>query len=246
MLPRVRRELFPYLQYQLYLPRYAVLENLATFGQSESVRTGPAASALFELPLRAYGSSSDSFAVAGGLGYTWAHRNALLQVAVAPSARLEEGRVVDQLLLAEVRGATPPWLLGRLVLRAVWQGRRGDTSQQAVSLGGDSGLRGYPSQAFQLVGASLLRGNLEYRTLPLLWRSVQMGALLFYDAGAVYVDVKEIDVHHAVGFGLRLLFPQFNRYPYRLDLGFPLDRAGFRLQLTIGSGQAVPLTAVEG
>ncbi len=245
VLPRVRREVFPYLHYQLYLPRYAVFENLATFGQSESVRTGPAAAALFELPLGAFGSSSDSLVASGGLGYTWARGDALLDVAVEPSARLENGRVVDQVLLAEVRGATPPWLLGRLVLRGVWQGRRRDTSQQAVSLGGDSGLRGYKSQFFQLPGASLLRGNLEYRTLPLLWRSVQVGAILFYDAGALYLRVKEIEAHHAAGVGLRLVFPQFNRYPFRFDLGVPLDRAGFELMFTVGTSQAVPLTAIE-
>lgn len=244
VLPRVRREAFPYLSYQLYLPRYAVFENLASFGQSETVRTGPAAEMVFELPLRAFGSSTDSFVVGGGLGYVLAGSGALFDVGITPSARLEQGRAVDQLLVAKLRGATPPWLLGRLVLRAEWQGRRNDTSRAAVSLGGDNGLRGYVSQAHQLEGASLLKANLEYRTLPLQWRSVHLGAVLFYDAGAVYTDVKRLG-GHAAGLGLRLFFPQFSRGAYRFDLGIPLDEPGFQVLVSFGSGQAVALTTDE-
>jgi hypothetical protein len=241
----VRREVYPLVGYSLFLPRYRVFQHLATFGQSETVRVGPALSMTFEFPLRALGSSSDSFVVGAGAGFVWAEWDALVELSATPSARMEEGRVVDQVLTAELRGATPAILLGRLVLRATWQGRRNDTGNTLVSLGGDNALRGYRSQEFQEAGANLLRANLEYRTLPLQWRSLHLGGVLFYDAGDVYESKKPLELHHAVGCGLRTLFPQFNRNVFRFDVGIPLDRACCDVLVTFGSGQAVALTAAE-
>jgi hypothetical protein len=44
---------------------------------------------------------------------------------------------------------------------------------------------------------------------------------------------------------MRVLFPQLNRMPFRIDVGFPLDEGGFAVELSYGSDQAVRLTALE-
>jgi hypothetical protein len=245
VLPRTRRELFPYIGYALFLPRFVVFENLATFGQSENVQVGPNVKLGFELPLRAFGSSSDSFVPWGELRYVWAGANTLGEAAIKPSARLENGRVVDQYINGEVRGATASFMLGRLVFRGTWEGRRYFTSNVLVTLGGDNGLRGYGSRAVQKRNGNLFRANFEYRTLPLCWQSVHLGAVLFYDVGSVYRKLTDVEVRNAVGAGLRLLFPQFNRYAFRFDFGIPLDRKCCSLVFSFGSGQALPLSAVE-
>jgi hypothetical protein len=144
-----------------------------------------------------------------------------------------------------LRGVTPEWLLGRLVLRTTWDLQRRDSSRTQVTLGADNGLRGYTTGAFRVIGGSRLRGNLEYRTLPLVIASVHFGGVLFYDAGSVYRALADARFHHAAGFGLRLLFPQLNRTPFRADLGIPLDQSGFALMLSYGTEQAVPITAAE-
>jgi hypothetical protein len=41
------------------------------------------------------------------------------------------------------------------------------------------------------------------------------------------------------------LFPQFNRYPLRIDLGIPLGENGFAVGLSYGSDQAIALTATD-
>jgi hypothetical protein len=75
--------------------------------------------------------------------------------------------------------------------------------------------------------------------------ALHLGGVIFYDAGSVYTDLDKIELHHSAGAGVRLLFPQFNPTPFRLDFGVPLDQEGFTVVLSYGSDQAVPLTASD-
>lgn len=245
VLPRVRRQVFPKISYGLWLPRYAVLENLSTFGQSEGLRLGPELKATFAAPLEAFGSSSDSLVFTANAGYVWSRHNALLEVAAGAGTRLEDGRAGDQKLTLMTRGATPPFLLGRLVGIVSYVGRRRDSADTLVALGGDNGLRGFGANELYVRGGSSLRGSTEYRTLPLELSSVHIGGVLFYDVGGVYTSFEKLRVHHAVGTGVRVLFPQFNRYPFRLDVGVPIGEGGFAVGLSYGSDQAVALTAAD-
>jgi len=246
VMPKKRRDLFPFVGYGLYLTRYVVFEDLATYGQSESVRIGPRISAVMEFPLRTFGSSTDSYVPYGELGYVLAKWDALFEVALNASARLEDGRVVDQLLETLARGATPSMLLGRLVASLKWEVRRADTNNTTVSLGGDNGLRGYDSQQIRSEGSDdLILGNIEYRTPPLKWKSVHLGLVLFYDVGSVYQRLDEIKLYHDAGVGLRALFPQFYPYLFRLDFGVPLNKTSHEIMFSFGSPQAVTLHADE-
>ncbi len=248
LLPRTRRQVYPELGYALSLPRYAVLENLSTFGQSENVRVGPELQAAVSFPLEAFGSSTDSALFAASAGYVWSQHNALVEANLSAGTRLEEGRPIDQKLGAYARGATPPWLIGRLVGFMSYSGRQRDSARSAVTLGGDNGLRGYKAGAVLGYGASKLRFNAELRTLPLELQSIHIGGVAFYDAGSVYSDIDRLSWEHSVGTGVRLLFPQFNRNPFRLDFGVPLDGSGFTISIeyfSYGSDQAVALTAAD-
>jgi hypothetical protein len=245
VLPRVRRQGYPKIGYSLWLPRYAVLENLSTFGQTESVRIGPELKASFAAPLEAFGSSTNSLVFSASAGYVWAHSNALLEASASAGTRLEEGRPGDQKLSLLARGATPPFMLGRLVASLHYEGQRRDTDRAYVTLGGDNGLRGYDASELFVKGGSRIRGSTEYRTLPLELSSVHIGGVLFYDVGGVYPRIERLRLHHAVGTGVRVLFPQFNRYPFRLDVGVPLDRGGFAVGFSYGSDQAIALTATD-
>jgi hypothetical protein len=250
VLPRVRRSAYPFARYRLDLPTYAVFTNLGTFGQSEPVQTGPRLDARFELPLSAFGSSSNGFVTRGSLGYVWAQHDALLDVVTSAAARLDAGQLVDEHGLLRVRGASPtlPWVRGRLVFRGIWDERRRDTQRTLVALGGDTGLRGYSLGHFYGFGASYLVANVEYRTPPLALQSVHLGLVAFYDAGSVYRDFSQARGHHAAGLGLRVLLPQFNRYVFRLDCGAPLDSPGFGVVLSMfsyGSEQPIALTPGE-
>jgi hypothetical protein len=246
ILPRTRREIGPVLSYELFMPTYATYENLSSYGVSENVRTGPTVEASVGFPLALFGSSTDSVVFRARYGYVLSIGDFLAEASLEGSARLEDGRVVDQVLETELRGATPRFGFLRLVWRGRWIGRRNDTSQPLVTLGGDDGLRGFVSQALAVKGdGNLVSGNLELRTAPIVLWSVHVGAVLFYDVGAVYESTHDIAVHHAVGLGLRVMFPQFNRLPFRFDAGVPIGEDAFSVGPSFGSTQAVPLTAYE-
>ena len=206
------------------------------------MRVGPTASFGTSVPLRAFGSSTNSIRFSSGLGYVLADGEGLLEGALGAGSSFEDGRVVDQALSGLLRGATPAWLVARLVAYASWSGRRRDTGNSVVTLGGDNGLRGYDSAAFLAIGGERMRGNLELRSLPLVFASIHLGGVLFYDFGSVYTSLRTAELHHSVGAGLRLLFPQINRTPFAIDVGLPLE-GGFGVLVSYASEQAVPLTS---
>jgi hypothetical protein len=248
VLPKGRRDAYPFARYRLGLPNYAVFTNLTTFGQSENVQTGPSIDGLVGLPMRAYGASSDGMVVRSTLGYVWARDDALFDVLGQGLSRLESGAVVDQVGVVRLRAATPSWpaLFGRFVARFSWDVRHNDTQRTFVALGGDNGLRGYAAQRFYALGGRRILGNLEYRSRPWQIQSVHLGAVGFYDIGSVYRALARAEFHQALGLGLRVLFPQFNHSVFRVDFGVPLERAGgVGMLLSYSSDQLVPLTAAE-
>jgi outer membrane protein assembly factor BamA len=61
--------------------------------------------------------------------------------------------------------------------------------------------------------------------------------VLFYDAGSAFE--RRPSMVHSVGVGLRVLFPQFNVFPFRLDFGYVLndDRPPIGGRFSFTSGQ---------
>jgi hypothetical protein len=101
-------------------------------------------------------------------------------------------------------------------------------------LGGDSRPRGYVSASFR--GGSGFAASLELRTFGVNVLSARVGAVAFYDVGGTGDSVKDGALHHSVGAGLRVLFPQVNRQCFRVDWAAPL---------TAGSGR-IPDRALPG
>jgi len=254
VLPRSRRELYPYFRADTFVADYVRFLDLAAFGLSEDVRTGPWASLFFAAPLEAFGSADDALVWDVSAGWIaappspWGRGHGLVDVALGHSGRLEQSVVIDQTYRLRARAATPPFLLGRLVASAELSLRERDPDRSLVTLGGDNGLRGYGSQAFFGFGADRLKANVELRTPPFVLGSIHFGGVLFYDAGAVGDLVggdDPFDVHQAVGVGLRVMMPQINRFVFRFDVGFPLEGDVFTVLLNVGTNHAVPLTALE-
>lgn len=249
VLPAVRRTLFPFAAYHAFSPKHRVYEDLDTYGVSEAVRLGPSLSVVMGAGSKAIVSSSDTVFASGAVGIALDPLDGLFETAVEGAARWEEGDVVNRVLAARVRYASAPAFLGRFVLRADVSFRRDDITNAFVSLGGDNGLRGYPSRAFFAFGASSAQSTIEWRSLPVDIFSAQLGVAAFYDAGALFSlddaadlspeDLAAFGVHHSVGVGVRFLLPQFNRGVYRVDFAVPLDDAGFRVQFSVGDTQAV-------
>ena len=245
VLPRQRRQLYPFASWSAFTPEYTTFVDLASFGLSEDVRLGPWGTAQLYLPLEAFGSSDDGLLYGLSAGFVAAPGGGLVDVYGELSGRLEQSEAIDQVYGVRVRGATPRLPFGRLVASAQLEARAHDSARTLVTLGGDNGLRGYPSQAFYAYGGHRARLNAELRTRPLVIASAHLGAVAFWDGGAVWSGGSAPTLHHSAGLGLRVLFPQFNRFTFRLDVAAPLDGEGFTVLATFGSLQAVPLTSAE-
>lgn len=245
VMPLPRTEIGPTFSYEIWTPRYVTFENLSTFGQSENVRVGPLATLSTRVPLAALGSSRDAWVFQASAGFVIAPGGFLLELRALGRTRYERTGLLDQRFETLFRGATPVLFRGfRLVARSSLEARRNDSTNAFVTLGAGNGLRGYRSQEIYGNGASRFLTNVELRTLPIEWQAVHVGAVVFYDVGSVYESLREARFYHAVGLGLRVLFPQFNRYPFSFDGGTSWD-PGFRFVPTVTSGQVIPMTAIE-
>jgi len=177
----------PRLSWTSFSREFRTVEDLRSYGVSEDVRLGPASYLGLSLPLAALGSTYTALEVEAGLGWTLAFGDqGIVDLLAGPEGRVEGGALINRELLLRARVASPVLgKLGRLVSRVDWLARAEDTRNRVLSLGGDNGLRGYPSQAFLVQGADRVRGNLEWRSRPLVWSFLHLGLVGFYDAGAV-------------------------------------------------------------
>ncbi len=248
VLPEVREEGYPFVSWEVFDPTWVVFHELGAFGIAEEVRVGPWSSASFWAPLKTFGSRVDALSWTLAAGFVGAPKvggdRALIDVMGSLAGRLEAGQVIDQRYELRLRGATPRFF-GRIAISAHLELRHRDSFRTLVTLGGDNGLRGFPSQALFGFGADRFRFSAEWRTPPFVLGSVHFGGVLFYDAGGVGELPDAMTLDHAVGVGLRLLFPQFNRFVFRIDLGVPVGGEAFSVLVSIGSTQLLPLTPLE-
>lgn len=250
VLPPSRDQLYPYLRWQFFTPTWTTFTDLAAYGITEDARAGLGLELALAFPLEAFGSDVDALTYELGLTWTFAPRaqgqrdGPLVELFSGLYGRVEQGELIDQVYRVRLRGASPRLFFGRLVVSADAEGRVADSARALVTLGGDNGLRGYPSQYFYAFGGDRLRLNVEARTPPWVLGSVHLGGVVFWDLGGVADRFSDMSLSSSLGLGLRVLLPQFNRFAFRVDVGFPLE-GGATALLSFGSNQMVPLTALE-
>jgi hypothetical protein len=223
---------YPALEWRSYRNDFLRVLDLESFSLQEDVRLGY----FFDVELypvtRAVGSSRDFMGVYAEAGYTLPIRDGLLRLDVQTTteAAFDGAGVIQGSIDATSFLASPRTPLGRLVFSARVLDRYADYLNDLTYLGADTRLRGYPSSYFR--GRNLVAANLEYRSRPLeIWK-VQVGGVAFYDVGDAFDCWSSTDasctgtplsIAHDVGFGLRVLFPTFDRIVFRADVGFPIS-----------------------
>ena len=111
--------------------------------------------------------------------------------------------------------------LGRLVFDGGFLNRYENYLNRLSFLGGDTRLRGFPSEI--LAGKDIAVMNFEARSRPVEILSCQLGGVLFYDVGDAFNGWSNIVLKSSAGFGIRGLFPQLDRLVLRADVGFPIS-----------------------
>jgi hypothetical protein len=221
------------LTYGFFTPKYRSLRNVQSYDLAEDVRFGPDFDVSAGFGLEALGGSANYQRAGISLGWTfpWC-RDGFVRPAVGVSGKRQVGIIdsdyIDNSASASLRVVTPTYWYARVVAAmstATTWNRSVPGLPGPFFLGSDNGLRGYLINEFE--GQRLAQGNLEVRSIPAPLWFFRVGAVLFYDAGAVPDTWKTFSVaqhlHHDVGLGFRALIPQSNRELFRFDLAFPLD-----------------------
>lgn len=239
LLPRSDLASFVTTEYTLFRPTFATLRNYDTFAFSEDFRTGPELFTELQAAAQFIGSDNDFLRGTVGAGYTHVADGFVMAVAAETGARwdLTDDDVIDRYVGGVARLASPELGPVRLHLagRATVQFNR--VTSALSQLGGDSGLRGFPSGAF--LGESTILGHFEVRTGALEILMQYIGAVFFVDVGTIYDEGDEAPFLADVGVGLRWVAPQAQRFAYRFDYGFPLAGGEFFPGVfSFGLGQA--------
>lgn len=219
--------------YGFFTPRFRSLRNIQSYDLAEDIRFGPDFSVSVGLGLESLGGSANYQRASASVGWTfpWC-RDGFVRPSVGIGGKRQPGLIdsdfVDANASAALRIVTPTYWYARLVASlstaTAWN-RSIPGLPGPFFLGSDDGLRGYLINEFD--GQRLARGNFELRSIPTPLWFLRVGAVVFYDVGAVPDTWRTFSVakhvHHDAGVGLRALIPQSNRELFRFDLAFPLD-----------------------
>lgn len=219
----------PFVQLESYEERFLETIELETLGLQEEFRLG------HEALLRVYpasthvGSSRDMLGVLAGVSYTQALGDGLARVVATSTIEYARDRKHQMVSDLSLRVASPRLGFGRLIFDSVVAGRAFNYLNRRYAIGGEDRLRGYPLGGAELAGGESQRGadvfvmNVEFRTRGVDILSAQCGLAAFYDVGDAADSLSELDTKQSVGLGLRILFPQLDRYVLRADWAMPLS-----------------------
>jgi hypothetical protein len=213
---------YPYVDLHAYKTDFTQVLDFETLGLQEDFRLG------HDLWLKLYpvttglGSTRTFMGIGGGAYYTVPFGDGLARAGVETIVEAESERVADMVIDGKQRIVTPRVGFGRLVFDGHQVFRPRDSLNRVSFLGGEGRLRGYPTN--YTFGQNVVAYTLEFRTRPVEILSVQLGGALFWDTGDAYDNWSDVSLKHGAGFGMRMLFPQFDRYIFRADVGFPVSK----------------------
>jgi hypothetical protein len=226
ILPFSERAGMLFAGYQYYRADFQQLIDIDSFAVTEDFRLGPSFTGELRWASRALGFNSAFAQASLTAAYARYAGDDLLTLSAGAGSRhqAEAGLGTPWVssswtLLAS--NVSPRFGFLRLHSAARLRRRWNDLDRGFDTLGGDGGLRGYPSG--YLRGANSWGANLELRTAPVLWAGLYFGAATFLDAGDASDSWSQIGMHTSGGAGLRVLIPQFNRAVLRVDLGLPFE-----------------------
>jgi hypothetical protein len=229
-LPADRTLVAPFLRYEAVQDDYKQASNLNLIGRPEYLALGWYAAVELGRAATQLGSTQDISLYSASLskGLRLAPDGALLASATL-SGEYADGRTDREVMGASLRlyqrsgGGTVSYMA--LAADAT---RYADATQY-LSLGGDSGLRGYPTN-YQL-GARRVLFTAERRFYSdwYPFRLVRVGGAVFYDVGRAWGEPYQTaaSAHWPadIGFGLRLLSARSSSgTTVHVNLAFPLER----------------------
>jgi hypothetical protein len=222
-LPRSEDATFLTASVRAWEGRFEVLRDVDSYALSEDFQVGHSLGATLRYAPPLLASAAHFAEVGLTARYRLRLGESLSTLSAAASVRraLDAGRWTNRRWAVEAQQVSPRVLGGRFVARGLLDVNIDDLSERVLLLGGANGLRGTLPEAYSGRRMALL--NLEYRGAPLILHTVHLGGVLFFDTGSAFLRGPRFV--HTVGVGLRLLFPQFNTFPFSFDFGYVLNDA---------------------
>jgi hypothetical protein len=214
----------PYVEYSFFTPKYMTVRNIGTYELAEDVRLGPTFDISLAQALSPLGSTHTF--TRPSLSGSWTFPlgdNGYISPSAGTSLRIQpmdNHDTIDNTAQVSARAVTPPLGIVRLVISSSLETRWHDTQNAYYTIGSDSGLRGYPINAFY--GQRRFSTIVEARTQPLPWWVLRLGMVAFYEAGGSANSLDEVTLYQDVGLGVRMLIPQTSRELFRFDVALPL------------------------
>lgn len=242
VLPRSERVSSPFISYVVFTPRFVTFRDVETFDLPEDRSLGPSLILYLGWSEPALGSGRRFLDLSGTLAFDAeiGHRG-LLRLSASGSGRADvhNNDLYDARWSTNAFFATPQvGNVARLVVRLGSERLIDNQSVRNVAIGGDSGLRGYPINAF--FGPTLVRGNVELRSAPLRVAFARLGLAAFWDFGHAAPRFADLVIRHDFGMGFRLLLPQLQPTVIRFDWAVATQgpTAGLPGRFTAGFTQA--------
>lgn len=214
----------PYVEYTFFTPQYRTLRNVSTYDLAEDVRLGPTFDVTLAQALSPLGSTHTFTRPSMSASWTLPlGRSGYISPSAGFSMRIQpmgNHDTIDNTAQVSTRAVTPVWNKLRFVAAVSLQTRWHETQNAYYTIGSDSGLRGYPINAFS--GQRRFSTQIEARTLPVPFWMLRVGGVMFYETGGAGNSVDEITLYQDVGLGVRLLIPQTSRELFRFDVALPL------------------------
>jgi hypothetical protein len=229
-LPQDRNLSYPFARLQWIQNHYVTMRNLDLIARTEDVHLGIDASVGVGWALPLFGSDRHSWLFDTEFSDAFAFGQAQqLFVNGRMAARLERGALHDAIATASASYFLATSDNTRLLVSATDDASHNPDGDHYFSLGGDTGLRGYPLRYQN--GNDLALFTLEERlyTHWFLFRLFNVGAAAFYDMGrtwgATLVPNQQLGLLKDVGVGLRLgnARSSFGSVIH-IDVAAPLDR----------------------
>jgi hypothetical protein len=229
VIPTDRKFVYPWIGIDVIEDDYVKERNRDQIGRTEDFHLGTRLRARFGWARTAFGSSSDAWMVKMDASYGVAFATAsTLLLSSAASTRIEDNEVHNALIEGAARyymQQSKQALFFASISAAASE--RLDIDDQ-LSLGGDSGLRGYPLRYQTGSSRALLTVEQRYFTNWYPFRLFRIGAAAFIDVGRTWgnaaVAAENLGMLRDIGVGLRFGNTRSGLGNIiHVDLAFPLD-----------------------
>jgi hypothetical protein len=229
-LPADRTLVAPFLRYEALQDDYREVSNLDQIGRPEYLALGWHATAEYGRSLKGLGSTQAVSLYSGSLSKgLHLGREGTLLASAQLSGEYADGRADRETLGAAARYFQRRGSSTVFYLSLAADATHFSDATQFLSLGGETGLRGYPTN-YQL-GERRLLLTLERRFYSdwYPFRLIRVGGAVFYDVGRAWGGPYESPTSRHwpadIGFGLRLLSARSSTgTTLHVDFAFPIER----------------------